>query len=144
LNYVYELLDDDERRAIHAHLETCADCRSALARARAQQDVLKAATRTSFPDVHFTAPVVRAFPEPMEAAPLPIRRRPWRRWAAAACIALVLCGGAAFGVYGWHTHRTRIDETEIKLAEARTALANSEQNLTQQSERGREEIERIR
>src|SRR5947208_3677291 len=146
LNYVYDLLEDDERRPIEAHLETCAHCREALARARAQQDVLKAATRASFPDVRFTPPVVRSFASATEASasPRPVRQRPWRRWAAAACIALILGGGAAFGVYGWHTHRSRIDAAETKLAEARSALADSEQNLTQQTERSRADIERIR
>src|SRR5438105_590419 len=102
LNYVYELLEEDERRGLEAHLETCADCRESLVRARRQQHALRAATRTSFADVHFAPPALRI---PSSAAPAPARHGPiaglrWRRWAVAACIALILCGSAAFGVYG--------------------------------------------
>src|SRR5262249_25731405 len=118
LNYLYELLDEDERRAIEAHLQTCADCRAALVDARQQQEVLRAATRTSFPDVRFTPPALRisssAKPEPQ-----PRRRaweQRWRRWAVAACIALLACGGVAFGVYCWPSHRASIDAAPTRPA----------------------------
>src|SRR5262245_57489092 len=117
LNYLYELLEDDERRAIEAHLETCADCQAALADARRQKEVLRTATRTSFPDVRFVPPALR-LSSSMQAKPQPRRRaweQRWRRWAVAACIALLACGGVAFGVYGWQSHRASIDDAETRL-----------------------------
>src|SRR5262245_41213008 len=56
LDYLYDLLEADERLELEAHLAGCADCQAGLARAHDQQDLLALAARLEFPTLTFTPP----------------------------------------------------------------------------------------
>src|SRR4051794_6166675 len=96
LEYLYDLLEDGERQALRAHLDTCPACQAALVRAQAQRQLLAAAARMAFPAVLFAPPA--AAEAVATVVPLPARRRAWPRWAVAAAVLLALAG---LGVPGY-------------------------------------------
>lgn len=89
LNYLYELLDTEEHRAIESHLATCPGCQAALAAARRKQQLIATAAKKSFPRVQFNVPNATTVLE----KPAPEARRSWgmRQWALAAAV-LLACG----------------------------------------------------
>src|SRR5262245_39856211 len=110
LDYLYDLLDGDDRRALEAHVAGCAGCPAALERARRDRALLAAAAKMEFPAVRFVPPeeAPPAAPQPAPVAerdvlPLPpaVRARPRTRrplrWAVAAAVLLGL-GVPAFWV----------------------------------------------
>jgi anti-sigma factor RsiW len=56
LEYLYDLLEGDERQAWEAHVKDCPSCQAALVQAKGQQKLLAAAAKMEFANVHFTAP----------------------------------------------------------------------------------------
>src|SRR5947209_8567372 len=93
LDHLYDVLDDEDRRALLEHLGGCPACQAALEQARAQQRLLARASRLHFPEVTFTPPAGEPAAGPRPAVlPLRPRTRPWRRWAAAAAVLLALAG----------------------------------------------------
>src|SRR5262249_37059640 len=110
LDYLYDLLDEAEARELRAHLDGCPACQRALEQARAQQKLLAAAARVSFPDVTFAPPPAEQItPAPaagVRTVLLPVKprvRKPvrWGRWAAAAAVLLAFVGlGVTAGMAG--------------------------------------------
>jgi hypothetical protein len=109
LDYLYDLLDEPEQRALEAHVAGCALCQQALALARRQQELLASAARLECAPASFTIPQDETVPEtetvpPREepaVLPLPVRpprpaRRFWQPWVAAAATLLVLAGAGLF------------------------------------------------
>ena len=92
LEYLYDLLDEAERRSMQAHLAECASCRAALAKAENQQKLLATAARMEFPNVRFIAPAELIAPAVVPMTRPVKKSRPWRRWAVAAAILLALAG----------------------------------------------------
>src|SRR4051794_30553689 len=105
LELLYDLLDDQERQALLAHLTACPACQAGLAASRQQQRLLAAAARMEFPGVHFAPPQPEPAAQPAPVAPAPAvlassvppnsprpfgdspaRWRRLRRWAAAAAL----------------------------------------------------------
>src|SRR5262245_45693590 len=92
LDYVYDLLDEDEGRDLALHLELCANCQTGLREARGQQQLLAAAARLEFPSVSFRVPMSAPSQEgrveqpvstPSQPRLLPLvrpRRLAWRNW----------------------------------------------------------------
>jgi hypothetical protein len=101
LEYLYELIEGEERQALEAHLEQCAVCQAALVTARAQQQLLAAAAKPEFAGFRFEAPRTEAVAR--VTIPIPTRpvRRPLLRWAVAAVVLLAVAGlsipGARYG-----------------------------------------------
>src|SRR5262249_36227609 len=56
LEHLYDLLEEADQQALHAHLAGCPECQAALEKARAQQALLAAAARMPSIDVRFTPP----------------------------------------------------------------------------------------
>src|SRR3954468_23212517 len=90
LDYLYDLLEVEERTALLSHLEACADCRAALERARGEQNLLATAARLAFPAVRLEAPSAEPAAEPAPVLlPMP-DRKPARRWRHVLAAAAVL------------------------------------------------------
>ena len=56
LNYLYELLEEEDQRAVESHLAGCERCQAALTAARGKQKLLAKAAKKQFPQVHFDRP----------------------------------------------------------------------------------------
>ena len=151
LEYLYDLLDESERRAMQEHLDACANCRAELDRARGQQQLLKTAARMEFPGVRFVAPA-----EQVEAvaptAVLPMTRpatkmRPWRRWAAAAAVLLALAGAGVPGYWAEHDYaqaRRVVEEKEAVALAAQGRSREAVQQLLDLPRQEREKVEEVR
>ncbi len=142
LEYLYDLLDPAERQAVQDHLDACAACRAGLDKAREQQNLLAAAARMEFADVHFAAPAEAPAVVPM---PAPARRKTpsWRRWAAAAAILLAV-GGLA--VPGWSAQEKYADAGRIvQKQQAREAGARQRMTdaLTRRQEVEQEKLKKV-
>jgi anti-sigma factor RsiW len=111
LDYLYDLLDEQEAQQVRDHLATCADCQDALSEAKKQQNLLATAARKCREVPMFEAPAeaVLSTPtinSPLEKQqpavfPLPARRPSgWRRWlAVGAAAAVVIAIGAGYRTY---------------------------------------------
>lgn len=55
LDYLFDVLDQDEKQPFDSHLKSCGDCQKELGWAKNQQKLLKSATLDSFPEVMFRA-----------------------------------------------------------------------------------------
>jgi hypothetical protein len=130
LEYLYDLLEVEQRQALEAGLATCPTCRAELERARRQQGLLAAAARMTFPNVRFVAPEPA---EPSATLPLPSpgrRRRTGLRWAIAAGMLLALGIPAAwFGNDHLHARRTA-DAGKAAVAAARQHLNEAQTQLS--------------
>lgn len=111
LDYLYDLLEDDERLALQEHVKDCADCSAALQRAQAQKRLLAAAARLPFPEVRFEPPVTVPTQDAAARPFAPAARRPaWLPWAVAAGLLFALGLPAA---WYWQTHRGGTDLTQV-------------------------------
>src|SRR5438132_587066 len=101
LDYLYDLLEDDESQKLRNHLESCDSCRAALLQAQGQQKLLATAARLPFPGVRFEAPLTTESSAGPATLKLPARlpRGNWGRYVAAAAVLLAV-GGAAAVWYG--------------------------------------------
>jgi hypothetical protein len=136
LDYLYDLLDNGDRQSIEQHLEECASCRTALAQAQGQKQLLATAAKAAFPDVRFEAPPPEAQrPEP---AFLPLPRRPrarvWRGWAIAASI--ILFAGIGVPAAWWGTRYVTVRDlvqanqvAVLDLQSQEVALAKTRQDV---------------
>src|SRR5947209_19412138 len=95
LEYLYDLLDADDRAEVERWLAQDAECQSALKMAEEQRVLLSAAAKTRFAEVRFEPPTSR--PAIIPIARPTVRQRSFRvRWAVAAGILLAsLVGGGA-------------------------------------------------
>jgi anti-sigma factor RsiW len=150
LEYLYDLLEAEERQALEAHLAECAACQAELARARRQQGLLATAARMGFSEVRFVAPPAdpdpAAAPEPM-VVPLARPRRAWRRWAAAAAVLLVL--GGLVAPVAWYGHdylqaRRTADTKADALADARQRLHKLQTQLGRMPQERQQRLDSVR
>ncbi len=119
LDYLYDLVDREERQVLADHLAGCPDCRLALAEAEHQQHLLRTAAKVAFPAVRFEAP-----PAPTRELPatIPLVRtrrvsRSWGRYAAAAAILLTVGGvGVPVGI-ALHGDAQRRDDLAQKTGQ---------------------------
>src|SRR5262245_34420580 len=134
LDYVYDLLDGDDRRQFADHLEQCKACQDALRAAQSDQHLFAAAARMEFPNVRFQVPVEEPTPslrlvepeKPAVAAAdngpavLPIaptvRRVRWQRWALAATVLLAVGVPTLFGL-DYLGARRQVARSEERIAE---------------------------
>jgi hypothetical protein len=86
VGYLYDELDDAERRVFEAHVEVCADCLAEVGSLRATRGVIAA---WAPPERELELRVVRG------AAPPPPRRASLPAWGLAAAATLVLATAAA-------------------------------------------------
>ncbi len=126
LEYLYDLLDDADRRTMQAHLADCSACRAQLAKAENQQKLLATAARMEFPNVRFNAPAERIAP-PVVPMTRPVKKaQPWRRWAVAALILLGLVGLSAPG-YWMQRDYSQANHTAPRRKKALAAACESAQ-----------------
>jgi hypothetical protein len=163
LEHLYDLLDEADKQALQAHLESCAPCQAELARARRQQALLAAAARMEFPDVRFVAPEAppasgadipvcqegeaadrNVCPTVPLVAPLPARR--WPRWLAAAVVLLALGGiGGPAAWYGRDYLQTRhlVEAREAEQVRADARLKDLEKELARMPQEQKQRHEEI-
>ena len=67
LEYLYDLLEGEERQTLEAHLTECPACQAELLRVKGQRQLLAAAAKMAFPDVRFTAPPAQTTATPPPA-----------------------------------------------------------------------------
>jgi hypothetical protein len=97
LPFLYDLLDETERRDVEQHLEGCAACRAALEHARGQQNLLARAAKAQFAGVSFEAPKEQVIVPAGKDTPAVERKRfPMRLLALAASVLIFL----GFGIPG--------------------------------------------
>jgi hypothetical protein len=150
LESLYDLLEEPEKQALAAHLQSCQPCQAELERARRQQGLLAAAARMEFPQVQFTPPQSEVTADPPLVAPLAptrARRRPrWARWIAAAAALFLVIGLGSIG--GWYLAayqpalRTVVEHEEA-IANARQAIdyaIHAENALHQERAQRKEKI----
>jgi hypothetical protein len=131
LDFLYDLLEGDEHRAVQDHLAHCPACQAALSHAQGQQRLLAVAAKMEFPAVRFEPPREHLPFAQRPAPPAPVRRT-WGRWAAAAVILLALAGLGAGGSWAWHDYRTArgvADGYQAELAHAKTAIKDANDKL---------------
>jgi hypothetical protein len=135
LDSLYDLLDEQERQALAAHVATCPACQAEMEKARRQQALLAAAARMEFPDIRFTAPAETPTATPTLPLSVPgARPRRLRRWLAAAAVLLALGGLATAGA--WYTAdyrqaRRLAEAQEQELASARELYQSAHRQLAE-------------
>jgi hypothetical protein len=120
LEYLYDLIDGEERHALEAHLEQCASCQAALATARAQQQLLAAAAKPEFAGFRFEAPPAEAALRvtiPLQTKPV---RRPVIRWAVAAAVLLAVAGLSIPGVH----YGSEYSQASLAVSDHQTVVAS--------------------
>lgn len=145
LEYLYDLLEGDERQSWEAHLKDCPACQAALVQAKRQQQLLAAAAKMEFANVRFAAPPTSEQPAVL---PLSRTRRPrrWRRWLAAAAILVAL--GAAVPALHYGRDYQRTEETvalaKSRIGQSQRDVLEAEQQLRRLPQQKDERIAAIR
>jgi anti-sigma factor RsiW len=144
LEYLYDLLEGDQRQDLETHLKDCPACQAELVRARNQRQLLAAAAKMEFANVSFTVPAET--PAQPAVIPLPQPRRPrrWSRWIAVAAAVLLLLGAGVPAVWYGREYRQietlvaqgkeRIERTHKERRDAESQLARLPQEKQQRIE----------
>ncbi len=125
LEYLYDLLEIEERQAWDAHLGECSICQAEMARAQAQRQLLAQAAKRAFVDVRFTPPQTEPAVVPFKK---PQPRRLVRRWLIAAAVLAAL--GAALPAF-WYARDYRRNEETIAHINARIETAQTERRVAE-------------
>src|SRR6266851_790180 len=92
LEHLYNLLEEEDGRALDVHLHQCANCQAELENAREQMTLIAAAAKQEFPSVHFILPSEKT-PEVLKTSELSGAQRRWGiRWAVAAAVLFAVSG----------------------------------------------------
>jgi hypothetical protein len=132
LEYVYDLVEGEERQSLEAHLADCAKCQAALVKAQQQQRLLAAAAKAEFAGVRFQAPAT-ANPSPA-TIPVTVRKvRPhYGRWAMAAAILLAVAGLGSAGAWLHHDYTLAqgvIKDQQAVFADVRGKAAEAKRQV---------------
>ena len=125
LPYLYDVLDEGERRAFEAALDASAEARACLEGARLKQRLLAEAVKMEFPGVTFAPPPAPSkVPPPLAMPPRRTRARGrWLPWAVAATILVIALGcGAYWGVASWMNLKQQLAHAEAKFDQANDAV----------------------
>jgi hypothetical protein len=146
LEYLYDLLDSDERTAWEAHLTACPSCQAELVRAKSQQQLFATAAKMDFASVRF-APPAETVDSRSSVLPMQRPRRPrrWQRWIVAAAVLLALGAAVAAVWYGREVQRAEdtIAIAENRIAETKKARLETEKQLAQLPQQRQKRIESI-
>ncbi len=142
LEYLYDLLEGDERQAWETHVKECAACQTELERTRAQQQLLARAAKMDFSHVRFEPPATA--PTHFASSPRLVSMRPqrWRRWLAAASVLLAVSVAGAAGWFGHDYRRTEdaVAQAENRLEQAKKERLQAEQQLARLPQQKQEQI----
>jgi hypothetical protein len=144
LEYLYGLLEGEERQAWEAHLKECAACQTELARATAQRQLLSRAAKMDFAHVTFVPPnTPNSIPLRRPQTPRPQR---WRGWLAAAGILLAVALASVAGWYALDYRRIQdsVAQAEKRLEFAKTDRLEVEQQLARLPEEKQQQLAAIR
>src|SRR5262249_9577881 len=127
LNHLYDLLDDEERRDLAAHLDTCPDCQAARTALEGKRKLLAAAAKTEFPGVRFQPPAEEPAPAAPRKVSLPTPVLPkWGKWAIAAGLLLTVGLAGGLAGMGYARHRSAVD------------MARAEEDKVKESQRDKD------
>ena len=137
LEYLYDLLEADEKAEIERWLAQDPEAQVALRQAEEQKRLLLAAAKTKFADVRFQPPAPRPAARTIPLPNLP-RKRLRSRWAVAAGLAAaVIVGGAIY----WNGARPlrdtlanadeRYETAQRQLQEAERPIGEKQRRITQ-------------
>jgi hypothetical protein len=149
LPYLYDVLDEEERRVFEATLQSSPEARVTLEHAKAKQQMLAAAVRNHFPDVTFAAPPLptRNSNRLDEYQP---RRRPerssgrWLPWAVAATLVVgVLGGGGYWSVTGWAGYKRQLVEASERFNKAGATVNQLMQKIKEEQLSAEKDIRAI-
>ncbi len=147
LEYLYDLLEDDERQALEAHLKDCTVCQAELTRAKAQRQLLAKAAKMEFAGVRFTAPIMgQTLQADVQSGKPQVRPRRWRRWLAAAAVLLAFSLAGTAGWYGrdYRQSESIIANAERRIQEAEKTRLEAERQLSQLPQEKQRRIAAIR
>lgn len=134
LDYLYDLLEAQDRRALDEHFAQCSACTAALTQARSQKRLLGVAAKAQFPNVQFHIP-----PAPIVTPRREIEKsrtgRSWLPWAVAASMMVAIAGGSYWYVAQERTMRTaesRADAIQVALHDLTVKQQSETARTTQQ------------
>ncbi|MHB1425209.1 MAG: alpha-2-macroglobulin family protein [Gemmataceae bacterium] len=136
LEYLYDLLEGEERQTWEAHLRECDSCQVELRRVRDQRLLLAKAAKMEFADVVFTPPSVAVTPTASEAIRTRRQSRPSHRrhWLVAAAVLVALGGVAVPAVWydrDYQQVKGSVALAENRIEQAKRARLMAEQQLAQ-------------
>ncbi|HEV3146268.1 MAG TPA: hypothetical protein VGZ47_20440, partial [Gemmataceae bacterium] len=152
LDYLYDLLDEADAKAMREYLESHPE---APAQAERTRQLLAAAARKEFPNVQFVPPgseaVAHASGSAEALARAPGSKRPMRRillsWAVAASVLLVLgvlSIPAGRHIHGYVNARDRMIQAQGKKDAAETSLKVAIADHNRAIEEAREKVEKVK
>src|SRR5439155_1675839 len=117
LEHLYNLLKDEDGRALDVHLHQCANCQAELEQAREQMTLIAAAAKEEFPNVHFILPLEKTSEVSKTLELFRAPRRWGIRWAVAAALLFAVSGVGVLATIYWRQQNqvTQADNT-LRLA----------------------------
>src|SRR5438132_2535393 len=118
LEHLYNLLEEEDGRALDVHLHQCANCQAELEQAREQMTLIAAAAKEEFPSVQFVPPTEKTS-EVLKTSELSRAQRRWGiRWAVAAAVFFAVAGvGIPASIY-WR-QQTQVTQADNTLRQAK-------------------------
>src|SRR5438132_9082255 len=125
LEHLYDLLEEEQVRALDDHLRDCGNCQTELGHAREQIALMAAAAKEEFPKVHFVPPTEKTL-EVSKISEILVAPKRWGiRWAVAAAILCAVAGVAAPATIYWR-QESQVAQSENTLRRAKDELAGAE------------------
>lgn len=115
LEYLYDLPEEEEQRALQEHLQGCPTCPALWREAREQQRLLAAAARLAFPGVRFEPPAEAAVNgRDILALPNKPTSTRWVPWAVAAGLLLAVGGLGVPLLRSWKSTEPQVGGVDEK------------------------------
>ncbi len=125
LEHLYNLLEEEDGRALDVHLHQCANCQAELEQAREQMTLIAAAAKQEFPNVHFAPPTEKTS-EVLKTSELSRAQRRWGiRWAVAAGVLFAVSGVGVLATIYWR-QQTQVAQADNTLRQAKDEQARAD------------------
>jgi hypothetical protein len=125
LEHLYNLLEDEDGRALDVHLHECANCQAELELARGQMTLIAAAAKEEFPNIHFVLPSEKTSEVSKTLELFRAQRRWGIRWAVAAGVLFAVSGVGVLATIYWR-QQTQVTQADNTLRLAKDELARAD------------------